>query len=404
MTQKEANRLHVMKLIDSKQVKIKRASEILGISERQTKRIRKAYKQNGIEGLISKRRGKPSHNKIPDNVKRQIAKIIAKRYTDFGPTLACEKLKEKEEIKVSVETIRQIMIKNNLWQSQKQKKVIVHQMRSRRSKRGSLVQIDGSYHRWFEGRTDPCCLIVFVDDATSEIATARFCKHETTQDYLEALKKYLLNHGRPLAFYSDRHSIFKVNNKQYVTGREISYFARVLKDLDIELICANSPQAKGRVERKNGVLQDRLIKEMRLDNISTIDEGNIYLEKYVKRHNERFGKQPLSAENAHRPLNFNEDLERTLAPHEQRKLSKNLTFQYEGILYQINPSQATFGMKHAGITIINCSGTLEVEYKGQKLSYTKGCEVEPQARIFEKRALAWIEKQPRKINRDHPWR
>ena len=199
--------------------------------------------------------------------------IINENYYDFGPTLACEKLLENHNIKMSVETIRKLMIQEGIWKSRKHKKVIVHQMRSRRSRFGDLIQVDGSYHNWFENRDDKCCLLVFIDDATSKITSAKFCRHETTNNYLKTLEEHIKNYGKPISIYSDKHSIFKVNNKKHFTATEITHFGSVLKKLDIGLICANSPQAKGRVERANGILQDRLIKEMRLKNISSIEEG-----------------------------------------------------------------------------------------------------------------------------------
>lgn len=235
------------------------AAEMMGLSKSQTIRVKKAFNKFGTQGLISKRRGKPSPNKIPDEILSQAINLINKKYYDFGLTFACEKLREKHNINMSVESVRKLMIKEGLWKDRKNKQVIVHQRRSRRSKFGSLIQIDGSYHNWFENRAEKCCLIVFIDDATSKITKARFCHHETTNDYLLTLQDHINEYGKPLSMYSDKHQIFKVNNKKYLTGKEITHFGSVLKNLEIDLICANSPQAKGRVERANGVLQDRLI-------------------------------------------------------------------------------------------------------------------------------------------------
>ncbi len=403
MSQKEADRLHVIKLLINKDITQKMAAEMMGLSKSQTIRIKKAFKLFGSVGLISKRRGKPSPNKIPDKILQEAISIISKRYYDFGPTFTCEKLKEKHNIKISVESVRKLMIKEGLWKDRKHKQVIVHQMRSRRSRFGELIQVDGSYHYWFENRADKCCLLVFIDDATSKITTARFCNHETTDDYLNALKDHLNNFGKPKSIYSDKHQIFKVNNKKNITGDEITHFASVLKNLDIDLICANSPQAKGKVERANGVLQDRLIKEMRLKNISSIEEGNIFLKEYLQKHNEKFGKEPLCSEDAHRLLQ--EDLTEIFAHKEQRKLSKDLIFQYGGDLYQINPQIASFGMKHALITVINKQGNIEVKYKDKTLEYKKYSQVEYQGRAVDKKALdSWINKKTRRTSIKHPWR
>lgn len=403
MSQKEADRLHVMKLLMNKDITQKMAAHQMGLSKSQTCRIKKSYQQFGAKGLISKRRGKPSPNKISNEILFKALSIISEKYFDFGPTFACEKLREKHNIKMSKETVRKLMIKEGLWKDRKHKHIIVHQRRSRRSRFGSLIQIDGSYHNWFEDRAEKCCLIVFIDDATSKITTARFCENETTDDYLDALKDHINEYGKPISFYSDKHQIFKVNNKKHFTGKEITHFGSVLKNLDIDLICANSPQAKGRVERANGVLQDRLIKEMRLENISSIEEGNIFLKKYLQKHNAKFSKIPLCSEDAHRTLK--EDLDAIFAKKKQRKLSKDLTFNYDGILYQINPLIATYSMKHSVITVIDNRGDITIDYKGQKLDYKKYAEIEYQATVIDKKSIdAWINKKPKKIRRNHPWR
>jgi transposase len=197
MTQKEAYRLHIMKLLESNRINLKKAAELMKLSKRQAIRIKNSYLEFGFKGLISKRRGKASPNKISDEIKQKVASIIKEKYYDFGPTLAKEKLEENDDIKMAVETIRQIMIKEDLWKNRKHKKVVVHQMRSRRSRFGELIQIDGSYHYWFENRSDKCCLIVFIDDATSKITAAKFCNHETTNDYLNTLQEHLHSFGKP---------------------------------------------------------------------------------------------------------------------------------------------------------------------------------------------------------------
>ena len=405
MTQKEANRLHVMKLLESKRISLKNAAKLMSLSKRHAIRIKNSYLKSGVKGLISKKRGRPSPNKISDEIKQKTALIVREKYYDFGPTLAKEKLEKNENIIMSVETIRQIMIKAGLWKSRKHKKVIVHQMRSRRSQFGELIQIDGSYHKWFEDRADKCCLLVFIDDATSKITSAKFCKHETTFDYLQTLKDHINEYGKPGALYSDKHSIFKVNNKKHITGKEITRFGLALKKIDITLICANTPQAKGRVERANGILQDRLIKEMRLQNISSIEEGNDFLKEYLQEHNNKFSKEPLCSEDAHCPLKYNDDLKKIFAHEEKRKLSKNLTFQYGGTLYQIDPQIATFGMKHSSVTIIENQGDIEVKYKGQKLAYKKYSDIEYQAKVVDKKAIdSWLNKKTRKVSKKHPWR
>lgn len=404
MTLKEADRLHIMKLVEEKSLSLKKASYKLNLSLRQTLRIWKQYKIEGKEGLISKKRGKPAHNKIPNTLKKKIGQILHNKYADFGPTFAAEKLAVNENLHVSKESLRQIMVAEGLWIPKKKKIAKLYQRRNRRSCYGDLIQIDGSYHRWFEDRGEKCCLLVFIDDATSKIVEMRFCRHETTQDYLISLKRYLKREGKPKAFYSDKHSVFRVNRQGISDGR-ITHFGRVLKDLDIDLICANSPQAKGRVERANGILQDRLIKEMRLKDISSMEEGNIFLERYWEEYNKKFSKEALDKNNAHRLLSDIDDLEKIFSIHERRKLSKDLSFQYQGEIYQIKELTPSHRMKHAGITVIdNGFGKIDLEYEGKKLKYAKWNDQPSQGRIMDRKALNWEPRKNYKPNKNHPWR
>ena len=247
---------------------------MLRLSIRQVKRIWRRYKLEGALGLVSRQRGQPSNNRMHDEKRRFIITLLYAHYHDFGPTLAQEKLTETHHIRVSVETIRKLMIVEKLWRPRRVKKVRLHPMRQRRACLGELIQIDGSPHRWFEGRAPACTLLVFIDDATGRLMTLLFVPSETTFAYFEATRHYLLQHGKPIAFYGDRHSIFRVNTRNALSGTGLTQFGRVARDLGIEIICANTPQAKGRVERANQTLQDRLVKEMRLRGISSMEEGN----------------------------------------------------------------------------------------------------------------------------------
>ena len=244
MTVREADKYVLMKRIESKKMSIAEASRVIGISYRQARRIWYRYQREGPKGLISKRKGKPGNNRIATDVKERAMALINEKYSDYGPTLTTEKLYEKHSLSLSKETVRKIMIQEGLWKAKKKKQKKVFARRTRRSQIGALVQIDGSYEYWFEDRAEKCCLLVFVDDATSQIMTMRFCRTETIDDYFDALRDYLLKYGRPEAFYSDKHSIFRVNMKG--SERNITTFHRALKELGIELICAHSPQAKGK--------------------------------------------------------------------------------------------------------------------------------------------------------------
>jgi transposase len=338
MSQKELTRLEVIQRIEKKTLKQKEAAKMLGKSVRHVKRLLRAYRQSGAEGLVSKRRGKPSNNQLNEGVKQQAIDLIYSRYPDFGPTLAHEKLTEKHDLDLSRETVRQLMITEGLWKPKKAKKLVVHQMRERRACLGELVQIDGSPHRWFEERGPVCNLLVFIDDATGRLMELYFTPGETTFSYFAATEQYLTRYGKPVAFYSDKNSIFKVNIKHALTGTGMTQFGRAMKELDIEIICANTPQAKGRVERVIQVMQDRLVKEMRLRDISNIETANAYASEFMADYNARFAVHPRSSHDAHRALGLKEDLEQVFTLQKHRTLSKNLTLQYKNVIYQIQTS------------------------------------------------------------------
>lgn len=409
MSIKEAERLCVMRKLDEKTIGIREASEELGVSERQTKRIRKRYLEMGEEGLISQKRGKESNRKTPEKLRNKILNLMKTVYLGFGPTLAKEKLEERDKIKISGETLRNWLIKEGLWKSKKKKAGKVYQRRERRSRFGAMLQGDGAPHDWFEGRGPKCSFLQFVDDATSRTTAARFVETEGTEGYLELLRDHLRKYGRPLALYVDKHTTFRVNREEIKKGTGITHFGRVAKGLDIELICAHSPQAKGRVERKHGVFQDRLVKEMRLRGISNIKEGNRFLPEFLKEMNLRFGIEPANPEDAHRPLRGKDDLDGMFAKREVRKLSKNLTFQHRGTLYLIQ-TKTPNRLKHATIEVLYREGEeIEVEYKGKKLAYKKWEEkAYEQPKILDSKQVELvIEKSNggrKKPGRHHPWR
>jgi hypothetical protein len=407
MSIKEANRLGVMKRIDKKDLTLRKASEELGISTKQLRRIRKRYLAEGETGLISKKRGQVSGNKIPEKIQNKVINLLREKYPDFGPTLACEKLLDRHQIKLSEETLRKWMIEDGLWVAKRKKDKRVYQRRPRRSQFGALLQGDGSHHDWFEGRGEKCCLIHFIDDATNEITSAKFSPAETTEAYLVCLKEHLERYGRPLGLYVDKHGTFKVNREEVKKGVGITHFGKVLKELDIELICAHSPQAKGRIERSNGVLQDRLIKEMRLEGISTIEQGNAFLPRFFIKHNKRFKKEAASPEDAHRVMRKKDDLGRIFARRDQRKLSKDLTFQHHGILYLIE-TKTPNRMRHASVDVLwKDNQPIEVEYNGKKLKYKIWQEkVYEQPSVLDAKEIgvALARRRPPRPSKHHPWR
>jgi transposase len=245
MSKKELSVYDVIQKVKLEGIKQMNAAELLGISERHFRRLMKAYKEQGIEGIISKKRGKPSNNRMNEKLKRQIIERLKRKYKECGPKFASEKLIKIEQIKVSSETIRKIMIEEGLWEPKRRKRLKLHQRRNRRVHEGELMQIDGSTHAWFEERAPKCCLLGYIDDATSKIKHLKFEEKETTANYFRAMKEYMKKHGKPMGFYSDRFTVFRLNNdKEGYRKQGLTQLGRALKEIEVELICANSPQAK----------------------------------------------------------------------------------------------------------------------------------------------------------------
>jgi len=359
MSAKEIDRVSVCKMLDKRLIKQGKAAKYLKITPRQVRRLVRKYKKDGEKGLISVKRGKPSNRVYSAEFKEKIKGLIETDYSGFGPSFAAEKLREINNINVSKETLRSYMIGWNIWRPKCGKNCSIHQQRARREYFGELVQIDGSLHDWFEGRDKKCCLIVFVDDATSKIVSMHFVPTENTQAYFECVKKYLKKHGRPWAFYSDRHGIFRVN-KAGMKNKD-TQFKRAMRELGIETICAHSAPAKGRVERANRTLQDRLIKEMRLKGISGIEAANEYVEEFITIYNKKFGKKPAKETDLHRKdMPSDLVLKAILCERYDRKLSQNLEFHFNKSIYQVI-AQDTRGLKNMPIEICRfANGELKV--------------------------------------------
>ncbi|MDQ6965411.1 MAG: ISNCY family transposase [Mariprofundaceae bacterium] len=415
MSMKELDRSEVIRLVVEGYIKQKEAAGRLELSTRQVRNLAHAWRLHGGGGLIHGNRGRQSNRRIRDEVRQSALKRVRERYWDFGPTLAHEKLTEEHGFSLSVETLRQWMIADELWVPMRRKQARVHQMRERRPCFGELVQIDGSPHDWFEGRAPKCTLIVFIDDASSSLLELRFFPSETTEAYMSCLKRYLECYGRPVSFYSDRHGIFRVNQEDAATGDQLSQFGRSLKSLDIESIQANTPQAKGRVERANKTLQDRLVKEMRLAGVSSMQEGNAFLASYMEKHNQKFAVQPASDMDAHRPVLHNrQELDLILSLHSKRKLTKNLTLQYDNTLYQVKCKAIGYAMRGASVTVCkDCQGKVTLLYNGKVLTYATWKRGEQPPAIRDAKTLhqavdqaihAQAQRENWKPAPDHPWR
>jgi len=388
MSQKEVNRAQVLDRLEAGRIDQREAAKRLGITVRQIKRIVKRYRAEGLPGLVSKKRGLASNRRLDETTRATAMKMVGEHYRDFGPTLASEKLSERHGIHLCVESTRQLMMAAGYWKARTGAKVCVHPMRERRARSGELVQIDGSPHDWFEGRSERCTLLVFIDDATGKLMQLRFAPTETTLGYMHALHDHIAAHGVPVALYSDKHSIFRINAKDADPEAE-TQFARAARQLGIECIHANSPQAKGRVERANQTLQDRLVKEMRLAGISNIDGANAWLPSFIAKFNKRFAVTPKDAHDAHLAYQGTpEELTSTLSVQVERTLSKNLSCQHEGQLIQIETSGTGLGMRGTKITLHeHFNGTQELRWRKRKLNYTVLTKAQRQAAEADGKAV-----------------
>ena len=372
MSQREIERLEVVSQVADKRLTLVQAGYILGLSKRQMQRLVNQYRQSGAVGLLSKRREQPSNRKYPDSLREYVVALIRRYYADFGPTLAAEKLLERHEIGLSVTAIRRWMIDGGLWVPRKKRQLQIHQPRPRRDSFGELVQIDGSDHHWFEDRGPRCSLLVFIDDATGRLMELRFAQSESTFDYFLATRRYIEQHGKPVAFYSDKHSVFRVNKVGATSGTGMTQFGRALHELNIDIICANTSQAKGRVERANKTLQDRLVKELRLRDISTLSAANEYAPEFMKAFNQRFSREPRQSENIHRPLEADLALDEVFCWREERTVSKSLTVQYDKVIYLLDKDTSLAKrLPRKKVTVFDYpDGTIAIKYKGLPLSYS----------------------------------
>jgi len=383
------------------------AGQLLGLERRQVFRLLKAYRIEGPSGLISKRRSRPSNRRKPEALRHAVLTIIRQWYWDFGPTLAAEKLHEDHGITVGRETLRQWMIEAGLWLDRKQRKR-VHQPRPRRECVGELVQVDGSEHWWFEDRGPQCTLLVFVDDATSQLMHLQFVESESTFAYFQAARAYLEAWGKPVALYSDKHGVFRVNHPGALGGDGMTQFGRALNALNIDIICANSSPAKGRVERANKTLQDRLVKELRLAGAATLAEGNALLPAFIADYNARFAKAPANNKDLHRTLRAGDDLDDAFAWKEERTVSQALTLQYDKVIFILEPSEQAKAAIGKRVTVVDYpDGRLAIRYRGVELAYRTFDKIRQvsQAAIVENKhlgaALAFIREQQLRREPEH---
>ena len=399
---REVDRVEVIREVLGKRLRQGEASERLGICVRQVKRLVRRYREEGARGLRSRRGGRRASNAIAPELRWEIVGVVRERYEDFAPTLAWEKLIEVHGYGVSVETLRKWMVAEGLWRSKKRSGARVHQSRPRRPALGELVQIDGSPHAWFEDRGRRCTLIVFIDDATSRLMALRFAEAETTEAYMRTLRGYLGQHGRPVAIYSDKHSIFRVNQKD--REGDLTQFTRVLKTLDIQPIHANTPQAKGRVERANQTLQDRLVKELRLRGIDDIQSANAFLPAFIADYNQRFSVAPKTSRNAHRNLlHDSAALDLILSLHTPRKLSRNLTCRYRSREYQIQGHGHGYRLRGSTVTVCHSfDGPISLLCQGKTLDYRVLAQGQTPIPTDDEKSLCRTVDKARSLQRKRP--
>jgi hypothetical protein len=301
MSERDLHRVGVLSEIHLGNRTLASGAALLGLTTRHIRRLLDRYAEFGASGLVHGLRDRPSNRCRAAADREQALALVQDHYAGYGPTLASEKLAERHGLDVPRETLRSWMCDAGLWLTRSQRRRF-HQTRPRREHFGELVQIDGSEHRWFGSDHPPCTLLVFIDDSTSRLMQLQFVPSESTQSYFNALEGYLTEHGCPVAFYSDKHAVFRITKADAIGGQGMTQFGRALAELNIEILCANSSQAKGRVERANRTLQDRLVKELQLEKITTISAANTYLPGFIERFNARFALPPCRPGDLHRPL------------------------------------------------------------------------------------------------------
>jgi len=370
MSDAELRKLDTLRRVDSGGLSIVDAGRLLNLSPRQIFRLLGRLRSGGAAALASQRRGRPSNRRLPGALQTAAIALVRERYADFGPTFAAEKLAEIHDIHLSRETLRKLMIGAGLWADRRARRKRVYQPRYRRDCLGELIQIDGCEHWWFEDRGPQTSLLVFIDDATSRLMHLRMAPSESAFAYMQATRSYIEAHGKPVAFDSDKHSVFRVHKASAASGDGMTQFGRALHELNIEIICANSAPAKGRVERAHQTLQDRLVKEMRLAGICDVEAANAFLPSFMAKHNARFAVEPLNAKDLHRPLAIHEDIDATMVWREPRMVTASLSLLYNNVIFILEPSEASHSAARKQVMVCEYpDGRVEIRYQGAVLPY-----------------------------------
>ena len=413
MTIKEADRYDIIKNLISRKLNGSQAAKQLNLSIRQIKRLKRRVEKEGIKGIIHKNRGKESNHKISDETREKTIKLIKEKYTDFTPALAQEKLEKSHHIAISYGTVRNLMISENIRQPKKRKNNLhnYHSQRPRKDHYGEMQQFDGSYHDWLEGRgrNNELCLLASIDDATGKITHAKLDKNESIQSVFGFWQEYLMKNGKPIAIYLDKYSTYKINHKNAVDNKDLlTQFQRAMQELDVNPISANSPQAKGRIERLFGTLQDRLVKELRLNEINDIDSANQFIQKkFITQFNEKFSVQSRKKGDLHRKISKRKaagKLNHILSVKNQRIVRNDFVIQYKNRYFQLNEIQPTTVYKKDKIVIEeHLDEAIHINKKEAYLNFTELKE-KPEKEIDIKLPAIALAKAQYIPPADHPWR
>jgi hypothetical protein len=400
MSGKELRRIHIVRHVMEKKLTQGQAGALLKLTARQIRRLIERVRHEGDRGLVHRGRGRPSNRRFAAGFKAKVLRLYQQQYADFGPTLAAEKLGERQGLVLSDETLRGWLRDTGVTHFRRRKRP--HRAwRTRKAHVGELVQLDGSHHDWLEGRGPRCVLLAYIDDASSRVF-ARFYEYEGTVPALESLKRYVTQYGIPLAVYCDKHTTYRAPSEptleEQVAGvKPQSQFERAVGELGIELIHADSPQAKGRVERLFKTLQDRLIKELRLAGIATLDEANRFVDAYLPTYNQRCAVQPAQATDLHRPIPAGRDLDHILCCKTTRVLRRDWTVAHHGRLYQIHDNVRAIHV----LVEERLDGTLRMMHHDRRLDYHI-IAARPKRAVESPPILK--SRTPRKPKADHPWR
>jgi transposase len=407
MSRKERKRLEAFSRVKMGGMTLVEASELLGLSYRQAKRAWSRYLGEGDAGLVHRLRGRPPNRRSPEETKQQALALYRQEYADYGPTLAAECLEKEDGVKVSVTTLRRWLLQAGLLEHRRKRRRH-RRRRTRREHLGELVQMDGSWHDWFEGRRGWATLMVMIDDATGMV-TARFYEKESWASSSDSFQRYARRHGLPRGLYVDQHSIYRPEGEP--TDAELldncppeTQFGRAMRELDVELILARSPQAKGRVERMNGTLQDRLVKAMRRAKISDLEAANRFLdETFLAEFNARFAVAAAGAEDAHRPLSAATDLSRIVSIQESRVVAKDWTLRWRNRVLQLPRETAEFIRSGQRVTVCEpLDGALRVFAGEREVSWS--AILAPPLPKPAKRSGPTGSSQGHKPAANHPWR